>query len=287
MKQSKLLFLGLLSMFFISCSNQSGDENPVVARVYDKQLRLNELAAAVPAGMNPQDSVKLCKNYIDQWVKRQLKVKKAELFLNPSSDDIQKQLEDYRQSLLIHLYEKEVIRESLDTILADNEIFNYYQLHLEDFILKKDLVKMIYIQLDIDARDYYKFRRTLRYDYPDEMESVYQYCQENATQLLDFNNEWVYFEDAAQLIPNKISNPNYFISNNEYNEIIKDGYRHIVRIYDHKLAGDPSPIDRVWNDISNLILLKRKMELIKDLEQENFDEALKFDHIKIYPITNE
>jgi hypothetical protein len=287
MKQSKLLFLGLLSMFFISCSNQSGDENPVVARVYDKQLRLNELTAAVPAGMNPQDSVKLCKNYIDQWVKRQLKVKKAELFLNPSSDDIQKQLEDYRQSLLIHLYEKEVIRESLDTILADNEIFNYYQLHLEDFILKKDLVKMIYIQLDIDARDYYKFRRTLRYDYPDEMESVYQYCQENATQLLDFNNEWVYFEDAAQLIPNKISNPNYFISNNEYNEIIKDGYRHIVRIYDHKLAGDPSPIDRVWNDISNLILLKRKMELIKDLEQENFDEALKFDHIKIYPITNE
>lgn len=281
------ILLSLIAVSLVACSGNKQGDDPVVARVYDKELRLSELSMAVPEEMNPQDSAKLCKNFIDQWIKRQLKVKKAEIALNTASGDIQKQIEDYRQSLLIHLYEKEILKESLDTILADNEIFNYYQLHLEDFILKKDLVKMIYIQLDIDARDYYKFRRTLRYDYPDDMESVYQYCQENATQMLDFNNEWVYFEDAAQLIPNKISNPQYFISNNEYNEIIKDGYRHIVRVYDHKLSGDPSPIDRVWNDISNLILLKRKMELIKNLEQENFDDALKSNQIEIYTLSNE
>lgn len=287
MKYTQLVFYTLILSSFLACSSRGSEDDPVVARVYDKQLFLSELGTAVPSGMNPLDSAKLCKNYIDQWIKRQLKVKKAEFALNTASSEIQKQIEDYRQSLLIHLYEKEIIRENLDTVLADNEIFNYYQLHLEDFILKKDLVKMIYIQLDIDAKDYYKFRRSLRYDYPDEMESVYQYCQDNATQMLDFNNEWVYFEDAAQLIPNKISNPQYFITNNEYNEIIKDGYRHIVRIYDHKLAGDPSPIDRVWNDISNLILLKRKMELIKSLEQENFDQALKSNQIEIYAIANE
>lgn len=267
---------------FAACSGGESDSNPVVAKVYEKHLHLTDLQAIIPQNLNPDDSTLLAKNFIDQWVKKELKVKQAEMLFNPESSEIQKQLDDYRQSLLIHLWEKKMMEEKLDTIVTDREVFNYYQLHLEDFILKKDLVKMIYIQLNISQSDYYKLRKSLRYDYPEDMESVYAYCSENATQLIDFNNEWVYFEDAIQLVPNKITNPKYFISNNEYNEIIDNGHRHIVRVYDHKLAGDPSPLDRVWNDISNLILLKRKMELIKKLENESYNEAIKSSHIEIY-----
>lgn len=286
-KSINYLLLTLLTSGMISCSLLENDSNPAVARVYEKQLLLEDLLAILPPNLNAEDSAMLTKNFIDQWVKKELKVKQAELLLNPSNKDIQKQLDDYRQSLLIHLWEKKMMDEKLDTIVTDTEVFNYYQLHLEDFILKKDIVKMIYIQLSISQYDYYKLRRSLRYSYPEEMESVYEYCSENATQMIDFNNEWVYFDDAIQLVPNKISNAKYFITNNEYNEIIESGHRHIIRVYDHKLAGDPSPLDRVWNDISNLILLKRKMELIKKLETESYREAMKSNKIEIFKLENE
>ncbi len=286
-KRIPYLLLIALSTGLFGCTLLESDSNPAVARVYEKQLLLEDLKAILPPNLNPEDSAMLSKNFIDQWVKKELKVKQAELLLNPSSKDIQKQLDDYRQSLLIHLWEKKMMDEKLDTIVTDTEVFNYYQLHLEDFILKKDLVKMIYIQLSISQYDYYKLRRSLRYSYPEEMESVYEYCSENATQMIDFNNEWVYFDDAIQLVPNKITNAKYFITNNEYNEIIESGHRHIIRVYDHKLSGDPSPLDRVWNDISNLILLKRKMELIKKLETEGYNEAMKSNKIEIFKLENE
>ena len=127
-----------ISAFLSACgllpNNVKGDKP--VARVHDSYLYESELSGIVQTGTSKKDSGLLVRNYIDNWARQQLLLSKASL--NLSLDDIQgkldKQIEDYRVSLIIHAYKKELIRQQLDTIITDDQIKEYYDLHKDKLI---------------------------------------------------------------------------------------------------------------------------------------------------------
>ena len=123
----KRVVIGLvLVLAFISCQNGGKDNNDkVVASVYDKNLYQSDLQDVLYEGISHSDSIVRTKAFIDNWIRRQLLIHEAENTIDASDLDFSKQMEDYRNSLIIFKYESDMIEKNLDTVVTDEEIAKY------------------------------------------------------------------------------------------------------------------------------------------------------------------
>ena len=97
-----------ISIFLVALTTLSCRELPdyllgddVIARVGREYLTKDDIAEVIPAGVVGADSVAYVKAYVDKWFVRQLKIEEAAELFPESEYDIEKMVEDYRQSLLI------------------------------------------------------------------------------------------------------------------------------------------------------------------------------------------
>jgi hypothetical protein len=147
-----ILFLFLIAGIFSSCKyfkkKQTEKSNPV-ARVGNYFLYAEDLAFLVKD--NITDSATLVKSYIDDWVRRKLLFETAEKYLPSDRQNLDRQIQDYRESLLIYLYEDELLKQKLDTTVSDVAIDSFYEANRQNFLLDEDLVQLMYIKMAKDA----------------------------------------------------------------------------------------------------------------------------------------
>ena len=65
----------------------------------------------------------------------------AEKELSKSEKNVDKELEDYRRSLLKYRYEQKYVNQRLDTAVTDAQIEKYYEAHIETFKLSLPIAK--------------------------------------------------------------------------------------------------------------------------------------------------
>ena len=65
------------------------------------------------------------KAFIDSWIRRQLIIHQAESNIDKSELNFSKELEEYRNSLIIYKYETMLVEKKLDTVITDAEIEKY------------------------------------------------------------------------------------------------------------------------------------------------------------------
>jgi hypothetical protein len=265
-----------LILFFVilSCKNNVRliQEKPV-ARVLNKTLTANEMKRIFPEGVSAKDSIQIAKNFIEKWVQKQLLLNKAELNLTEDEKDVSEQIENYRSSLLIYKYEQSLLKQKLDTIIRDKEIEEYYNQNVSNFLLNRDIVKSIFIKVPRSAPDIYKLRQWYRSDDPESIKNLEAYCFQHAKTYDFFNESWVDFSGLLDKIPVQIGNPGNFLRYRQTIEASDSVYYYFVRIYKYALNGDPSPLELVKNDIEKIILNKRKIRLLNDLETSIYNDA--------------
>ena len=54
-------------------------------------------------------------------------------------------------SLITYIYEKELINQKLDTIVSETEIAEYYTNHPQNFLLKDNIIKVVYVKVAKNA----------------------------------------------------------------------------------------------------------------------------------------
>ena len=92
----------------------------------------------MPLGLSALDSGRLIDKYIDDWIKKQLLIIKANEELSISEINIDRKVEDYRYALIMHEFEKIYIRSHLNTQVTQEEIESYYFERSENFLLKQN-----------------------------------------------------------------------------------------------------------------------------------------------------
>lgn len=135
----------VLTLFSCQNSNNGKDDKPVAA-IYDKVLYQSDLQGIMYDGISTNDSLVRTKVFIDNWIRRQLLIHQAENNLDKSELDCVKEIEDYRNSLIIYKYESMLIAQNLDTVVSDEEIEKY----LKDNALidmNKDAVRSIILNI--------------------------------------------------------------------------------------------------------------------------------------------
>ncbi|MBQ6083134.1 MAG: hypothetical protein IJK92_02100 [Bacteroidales bacterium] len=144
----RIIVIGLVFlMAFVSCNNvNNGNGDRVVASIYDKTLHQSDLQSVLYEGISVNDSLVRTKAFINNWIRVQLIIHQAEKNIDKSELDFSRQIEDYRNSLIIYKYESQLIEQNLDTVVSDEEIAKY----LEDnapLELDKDAVRTIILNI--------------------------------------------------------------------------------------------------------------------------------------------
>jgi len=277
-KYSIYLCAALGSLILItSCSyfNQNGKkENDItLAKVHNKELFLSDLSGIVNSSLSSQDSVKLIRNYIDGWVRKNLMLRKAEQYLPKQKINIEKQVQDYRESLLIYTYEKELVRNKADTIVTNQEIQSYYETFQSNFTLRYDVLKATYVVVSNDSPQKKSIRSWLRSKDDTVLENLQEYCYQNA-KLFALAPEWHPVDDFLNKLPG-------LKNDSDFNRLEKGGFyqtndetqTYFVRVFDYAKNKQIAPLDYVRQDVVEILVNKKKVKFIKELNNRIYKEG--------------
>ena len=284
---SKLTILFFCAYALVSsCSffkkNEAGNER-IVARVFDKKLLWSELETLIPSGTSKEDSTKIADSYIDNWIRQEVVLKKADSYLENDSlhNHIDKQLEDYRNSLIRFAYEKEFVSQKLDTTVSEQEISNYYNTNKDNFELKDNIIKVIYLKVNRKSPKINKVKEWYKSDKEQDVKLLEDYCHQFAENFFLDQDTWLLFDDLIKEIPIRTYDKEQFLKNNRFVEIQDSTYYYFVNIKGFKIKDSTSPLVFEHDNIINIILNKRKLVLIEEMEKSAYDEAIKKNDIEI------
>lgn len=234
----------------------------------------------IPAGTSSTDSTQIVQNYVQNWIRKNLVIEKAELNLTSEQKDVEKQLEEYRTSLIIYAYQKEYIRQYLDTVVSLEEIESYYNNHKNDFILKDNIVDIAYVKFRLDAKKIDKAKKWFASDKEEDLLTLEDFCYSNAIDFSFKKENWMALEVVSSIVPVELGPHDLKIG--IIIEAKDSAAYYMVKINDYKLKNTIPPLSFEIESIRNIIINKRKLKLIEGLEHSLYKTALANKEFEVY-----
>ncbi len=282
-----LIFLGVLigqSSCNVIKKDDTTNKKPV-ARAFENYLYLPDIEGIVPKGSKPADSLKILNEYLTQWMQQQVIVHQALNNLDPKQIDFSKQIEDYKNSLIIYQYEKALIAEKLDTTVTEPQVEDYYNQNKKDFQLKNDIVKIIYVKVPDKAPNQDKIKGWINSADIKDREKLATYCYQNASNYFLNDGVWLMFDDVLKEVPIETFNQDLFLQNNN-NRVMKiddtTEYTYYLGIKGYMIKNSMSPISFEKENIKKIILNKRKMDLVEKMKLNSFEQAQLHNDVELY-----
>ncbi len=264
-----------------SCQLFEGkDDREVVARVDEHLLYKEDVSDLIIEGDSIGTEL-LVKNYIENWVKKELLLKKALQNLSENQADFQAQLDDYKNSLLIYAYENLLVKQKLDTAVRKKELVKYYRANENNFKLKEQLIKGKFIQLINSAPMQDSLKFWLFSNEEDFDQKISEYCTQFAINCHLDTSEWVPFSMIREFLPASFPLEDLEITPGK--NIISDTLQTLViKMEEQRFPGELAPLPYVSNQIKNIIRNKRKLQLLNKAKEEIFEEATLKKKYEIY-----
>jgi len=280
----KFVFILLLTGTFSCTYFKPRQSEKAIARVFEKYLYESDIEKIVPKNVKGKDSIELAKKYIDNWVRQNLLLHKAEQNLNAEAlnASIEKQLEDYRTSLITFAYEKELIRQKLDTNVSETEIEAYYAQHPQNFQLKNNIIKVLYVKVNHNAPKLNKVREWCKSEKVQDKKLLEDYCYQFAENFYLDDSSWFLFDDLLKEIPIEAYDKEQFLQNNRWVEVKDTNSLYFVNIKGFKIKDSTSPLSFEKQNIHNIILNKRKLQLINQMKEDVYSTELQNKNFEIY-----
>jgi len=276
----------LCILLFTSCKFFKNDaiENPPVARVNDIILYKNDLTDIVAKGTDKKDSAQIVQNYIQNWIREQLLLQQAEANLTNDLKDVERQLEEYKKSLIIYAYQEMIITQKLDTVVSENEIKKYYNDNKSNFELRENIVKADYLifSTSIRKKDADKMKISFRNANGKADKKLMDFCTKYAANYSIGDSVWMRMDELLKFIPISIENQQQFLTSRKYAETNDSSMVYLLNIREFKIKESLSPLDFEKEKIRNIILNLRKLSLLKKMEENIYNEALNKKEFEIF-----
>lgn len=280
-----LVFPVFLFFFLVSCKNMPGiseKTEDAIARVNDKYLYPEDIKGVIPPGTSANDSTEIIAAYINNWVRQELLLKQAEDNLNEEHRDFTKQIEHYRNSLIIYAYESELVRQKLDTVIAMSEIEEYYNKNLDNFHLRENIVLADYVIIRKDSPVATKVKSLLHSSREADREKLITLCQENDAEFQLNDGTWMPFASLTRKIPLSVDDQLDFLKRNRFYEVKDTTSLYLVAIAAYKSKESISPLNFETENIRAILLNKRKADMLSRMEEDLFNEAVKRNNYEIF-----
>ncbi len=277
----------LLIALLVQCTLGPGAKDLVVAEVGIKKLHLSEVSAVIPSEVSKEDSTALADDYIRKWVRQELLLRKAEENLSAELKNVEKELAEYRNSLIIFKYKNELMAQRMDTMITENQIREWYTANPENFILDHSIVKAIYMKLPKESGDPQRLKEMSGDTSEEGIQLLRDFCVQYANSYDIITNRWIRFDQILKNIPLTVENPDQYLEKYQFLEHTDSTSYYLVTIHDYKIKNEQAPLEYVHDHIKSLILNRRKIEFLRDIENNVYREGVNKNSFKIHNIAKD
>ena len=269
----------LTSCDYIKLQEKDAPTSEIIAIVNTYKLFKADLKDFLPRNISREDSLILVKSFIQDWaVKKLLLDAAANNNTQESLKNINNLVQDYKESLLINNFKEALIKQQLDTIISDDEVEAYYLINNENFKLNEVLVKSKYLYFDasvINKKEIIKFFKSEEIEDAEELER-----QQLSFKMYQLNDSiWTELDKILLKLPFSKEN---LLKKSKFIQKQDSLGLYLVAIKDVLRRNDIAPLSYIKPTIKEMILHKRKIELIRDIEKIIVKDATKNNNFKIY-----
>jgi hypothetical protein len=281
---SVLLLASSCDLIRMKNADAGGDNSRrAVARVEQSYLYLDELKGIVPSDASKEDSATRISSYVNSWIRKQLLLNEAAKNIDINEAEVERKVLDYRYSLIGYEFQNFYIQKNLNDSVSWDEIEMYYKSHQDNFILKQNIVQGTYIKVPKTAPRINRVKELMFSAKPKDAEELKSYCLRFSAAYQLPDSTWIEFDKLAANsplaeIPNKIQ----FLRNYSFYETNDANFLYFLKLDAYKISDNVSPLEFVQEDIKNIILNKRKVELAKKLEDEVYENAAKRKDFEVF-----
>ncbi|GHA50900.1 hypothetical protein GCM10007103_34580 [Salinimicrobium marinum] len=285
MIKKPVLFVTVLLLLLASGCNyfEKSEEKEVIAKVNNSYLYKEDIASLVSENITKEDSALIVSNFITRWATQQLLLDRAKVNLSSEQqNEFDKLVSNYRNELYAKAYTDAIIARQLDTTVSREDAQQYYEQNGENFILNEDLVKLRYINLTANNSNLETIKTSFRRFNKEDKQSLLDIAiQFNSYSLND--SVWVKTKQVYDKIgPLTPENELSLLKKQNFMQLEDSLGVYLVFVEDVKLRNEQAPLEYSLPNINQILLNKRKLELIKKLEKDITQDAIKNEQFEIY-----
>ena len=280
MNKAVLLLIILLSSCNLFKGEQKADS---IARVGKNYLYTSDIQNIVPKGTTKEDSIIIIRSFIDRWATQKLLIEAADRNLSDTKKkEYASLINQYKIDLYTKAYIEEIVKRSVDTLVTNEELKSYYSENKENFKTNGNLVRLRYINL---SKDNPKLE-TIKEKFFNFNKKDKKFWDTNSLQFKSFafnDSIWVDMGQVYDKLP--IINPD------NRDELMQPGKKlqimdkedlYLVKVSNLIAKNELSPFEFIKPTLKEIIVNKRKLELIKKFEKEITEDAIKNKDYEIY-----
>ena len=274
MRKLNYILWTIIATVAVSCSVSDNDGNKqydedVIAAVDGIELRIADVMRDMPAGITGADSVTFMRMYVDNWVLNHLKMKRAKEVLT-SSEDIERLVEGYRQSLMMRQLDQYYIDKMLDMEITDKQISAYYRAHSAAFRLDHNVVQGVVVKVPKTFRNTTTLTTAMKNSAKaEDWAELDAMAEKHSLSVTNMTAQWVSYSDFLSNLPTERSRTyNDLITKSTVQQMSSDDAIFYFIITNRALKGEIAPLASVESDIRRRLYAERRDEVVKEYEAE-------------------
>jgi hypothetical protein len=278
MQYKALIFISLFCIISCKKSFSFKEENAstLLAEVGSNKLYISDLNEMINTS-DKEDSLRVLKGLINNWVGDQLMILEAEKNLDKDIN-LEKMIQDYRASLLLYNYETKLAGELLDTLISPQQREAYYNSHSEEYNLVEPILKYKIAKIAKKVEGLDKFYKNWKDNNDSE---VKEFCKQYA-EFYDLDDiKYRPVSSLEAMLPKDLISKSLLSDENSIRKS-KDDFEYFIDVTEYIKEDEKPPFDYIQSMIEKVLLNERKRDLIKNKKAQLMAQEKQSNNVKIY-----
>ncbi|PPK85419.1 hypothetical protein CLV84_2316 [Neolewinella xylanilytica] len=255
-------------------------DDPVLARVHQRELRLSEMEGMFPSGATLADSTVIIEAFANRWARDAVLLWESEQNA-PSDLNLDRLVRDYRASLVRSSYEEELVSTKLDSAITTEELRTFYDATQEEYQLETPIVRCLFLRVPYPTPEEESLQLLWNNGNPEDTSALKRYARKYAEAYLLDESAWYGLNQIATQLPEGTLTADNVNTKREFTQL--DGTnRYYFRLFELKPRLEIAPLSYVENQVRRAILHGRKREVLEKSREEIFDRELRRDNIQFF-----
>lgn len=277
-------FLLFLTVVFVATACSKGGKHSKGDRqlgyIYDKPLYLSDMEGMLPPGITKEDSTVIINTFVRYWMREMALLHEAEQNI-PEDLNLEKLVADYRSSLVKNNYGNLVMNKLLDSTVTAGQLQEFYEKNKDQYLLETPILRCRFIKAPRKAPESDKAQGWWNSNKKEDFADLARWCSQHAVVHHLQDSIWYNVDDIAAYMPrgtltvDNVENRRDFIQKD-------DNFAYYFKLLEIVRKKEVAPLSYIESQARKVILHKRKTELLEDLKDKLYEEAIRKHNTEIY-----
>lgn len=276
-------FLLFLAVFCFGACQKSGPHSKndrQLGRIYGKTLYLSDMDGMLPEGITGEDSTVIINTYVRYWMREMALLHEAEQNI-PQDLNLEKLVADYRASLVKNNYGNLVMNRLLDSTVTNQQLQDFYEKNKDQYLLETPILRCRFIKAPRNAPGSDKAQDWWNSNKNSDFAELARWCSQHAAVHHLQDSTWYNVDDIAAYMPqgtltvDNVENRRDFIQRD-------DNFVYYFKLLEVVRKKEIAPLSYIEDQARKVILHKRKTELLEDLKDKLYQEALRKKDLEVF-----